>query len=53
MKDDHRPAAHAVERRLAALEAMGVTALRAEWRRVIKTEPNLRLSTDLLRRGVA
>jgi hypothetical protein len=53
MKDDHRSAAHAVERRIEALEAMGLPALRAEWRRVIKTDPSVRLSTDLLRRGVA
>lgn len=43
----------AVERRLAALERLELDTLRTEWRRVIKTKPSLRISADLLRRGIA
>lgn len=37
---------------LAAIETMGLDALRAEWRRRFKADPHLRISTDLLRRAV-
>ena len=45
--------AAALGRRIAALEQMDLIALRREWVRVVKTSPQLRLSADLLRRGVA
>ena len=42
-----------VNRRLEAVEAMSLEALRLEWRRLIKTKPSVRLSADLLRRAIA
>ena len=45
--------AAALHRRIAALEQMTLDDLRTEWRRVIKTSPQCRLSADLLRRCVA
>ncbi len=38
---------------LAALATMSPAQLRAEWRRVCQTPPPARLTTDLLRRGIA
>ena len=38
---------------LAALMQMEPAQLRAEWRRVYQTAPSPRLTTDLLRRGIA
>ena len=38
---------------LAALMQMTPADLRAEWRRVYQTPPSPRLTTDLLRRGIA
>ena len=38
---------------LAALATMSPAQLRAEWRRVCQTAPPARLTTDLLRRGIA
>ena len=43
----------ALSRRIAALEHLDLVALRREWVRVVKTSPHLRLSADLLRRGIA
>ncbi len=43
----------ALDRRVGALEGMDLLALRREWVRVVKTSPQLRLSADLLRRGIA
>ena len=43
----------ALDRRIGALEDMDLAALRREWVRVVKTSPQLRLSADLLRRGIA
>lgn len=40
-------------RRISALEQMDLASLRSEWIRVVGTNPHLRLSADLLRRGVA
>ena len=45
--------AAALHRRIAALEQMTLDDLRTEWRRVIRTSPQCRLSADLLRRGIA
>lgn len=44
--------AAALGRRISALEHMALDELRAEWRRVVKTSPECRLSADLLRRGI-
>jgi len=38
---------------LTALATMSPAQLRAEWRRVCQTPPPARLTTDLLRRGIA
>ena len=38
---------------LAALATMSPARLRTEWRRVCQTPPSPRLTTDLLRRGIA
>ena len=38
---------------LAALATMSPAQLRAEWRRVHQSPPSSRLTTDLLRRGIA
>ena len=38
---------------LAAVATMSPTQLRTEWRRVCQTLPPVRLTTDLLRRGIA
>ncbi len=38
---------------LAALATMSPAQLRTEWRRVCQTPPPARLTTDLLRRGIA
>ena len=38
---------------LSALATMSPTQLRTEWRRVCQTPPPARLTTDLLRRGIA
>jgi hypothetical protein len=38
---------------LAALATMSPAQLRSEWRRVCQTPPPARLTTDLLRRGIA
>ena len=46
-------AAEALRQRIAALELMDLAALRRTWIEVVKTTPNLRLSADLLRRGIA
>ena len=40
-------------RRIAALDGTELAALRREWVRVVKTSPHIRLSVDLLRRGIA
>ena len=42
-----------LHRRISALEEMALADLRAEWMRVLKTSPHLRLTADLLRRGIA
>jgi hypothetical protein len=48
------PAATAViDTRITALEAMTTADLRIEWRRLYRTTPPIRLSRDLLLRGVA
>ena len=39
--------------RVRSLESMDLAALRREWVKVVKTSPHLRLSADLLRRGIA
>ena len=39
--------------RVVVLDGMDLAALRREWVRVVKTSPQLRLSVDLLRRGIA
>ena len=42
-----------LERRLAAIEKLGLPELRAEWRRLFRKPPPHRLSRDLLIRGIA
>lgn len=42
-----------LDARLAALAAASLDELRAEWRRLYRTQPPPRLSRDLLTRGVA
>ena len=45
--------AFALDERLAALGALGLDQLRAEWRRLHRAAPPVRLSRDLLLRSIA
>ena len=45
--------AFALDERLAALGGLGLDQLRAEWRRLHRAAPPVRLSRDLLLRSIA
>lgn len=50
---DHHPRGGGIDAKIAALQLMSTTDLQTAWQRLYQTPPPIRMSRDLLLRGVA